>query len=294
MLLTTNNSMFDAMSQDVARTQRRAFETHRQVATGKRVNTPADDPIAAARGALTGAALARLNSMDRVARVASAQMLTSEAVLNEVVNKLQKANELAIAGATGALSGEERSMIAEEVDVIHEFVLSAANSRQAGNYLYSGFGSDEPFIADGTYGGDSGVRQVDVAPGLRINVNQPGDQIFNAPTGRNILKDLQDLSTALRSDDIPGLHASIETTTLGQQQITSARAVLGAGLIKLEVAEAKRSDANLLLRKERSESLELDQAEGLVRMTEAQNALQTAMAAAAKVIGQMQMNPLVR
>ena len=52
MILMTERTRFDALSHDINASQTRAFRAQKQVATGQRVMTADDDPIAAARSSL--------------------------------------------------------------------------------------------------------------------------------------------------------------------------------------------------------------------------------------------------
>ena len=294
MLLVTQNSVFDNIQYDVNRTQLNAYKAQRVVSTGRRVNTANDDPIGSVRGTLTNANIASLQAMDRVSRVAQSQLETSESILADCVEVMSKVTELAVQSANGFLNASNRAAIAAEVSVIHDTILNSANQQQAGAYLFSGLSDAPPFADDGTYSGNSGIRQVPLAFGLNVAVNVPGNQIFNVTGGQNILQDLQDFVTALQANSLQGCQDSLDNVTSGLEQLTTARAGLAANLIKMQEAEQKRSDYMLLMRKEHADIIEADQAGALVNMAQMNNALQTTLAAAAKVVEQIQANPLIR
>jgi flagellin-like hook-associated protein FlgL len=69
---------------------------------------------------------------------------------------------------------------------------------------------------------------------------------------------------------------------------------VGGSLAEAAIGTRQRTDTNILLRKDRSDTVEIDQAEALIRMMEAQTAYQTALAEAARILGQLQNNPLAR
>lgn len=294
MLLVTQNTTFDNINFDIGRTENSAADAHKKVSTGRRVNHASDDPIASVRGTLASANLASLHAMDRVAHVAESQLQTSEAILSECVGQMGKIVELAVGASAGHLNAANRVAIGEEVATIHSFIVNAANQQQAGSYLFSGLSNQTPFDADGTYNGNSGIRQVPVAFGLNAPVNLPGNQVFNVVGGQNILGALQDFVTALNANDQQGCEDAIETSQKGLDQLTAARSSLSASLIKVQEAEQKRADTMLLLRKERSDVIEVDQAGALVEMSRMSTSLDTALSAAARVIGQLRSNPLMR
>lgn len=294
MILMTENTMFNALSHDINASQTRAFRAQKQVATGQRVMTADDDPIAAARSSLLTSSLSSLESMGRVAAVAQSQLATAEGAITSGQELLVRARELAVMGANGSYSAGERQHIAAEAAVLHDAMVSLANTDVGGTYIFSGTSGLKPFADDGTYLGDTGIRDVDVAPGIRIKSNLPGSEVFNVAAGQNIIGMLADLANGLQTDDIDAVHNVIENLDKSMDQLNSARSQLGGSLSELMLSDNQRSEANILMRKDRANTIEIDQAEALVRMMEAQTAYQTALAEAARIISQLQNNPLLR
>jgi len=294
MILMTENAIFNALSHDINAAQTRAFKAQSQATTGLRVMNAGDDPVNAARSSLLTSSLSSLESMGRVAAVAESQLAMAEGAVNSSQELLMRARELAVMGANGTYSAEERLQISQEAAVLHDTLLSLANTEVDGTYLFGGTAGTEPFAADGTYAGDDGVRQVDIAPGLRIKANVPGSSVFNVVGGENIIGMLQDLTTGLAGNDLQAIFDVIGRLDRSMDQLNGARSNLGGALSEAAIATNQRSEANILLRKDRSDAIEIDQAEALVRMMEAQTAYQTALAEAARILGQLQNNPLAR
>lgn len=294
MILMTENTVFNALSRDINASQTRAFRAQQQVATGLRVNTAADDPIAAARSSLLTASVSSIEAMGRVAAVAESQLSTAEGAINSAQELLMRARELAVMGANGSYTAEERQQIAAEAGVLHDSMTTLANTNLGGTYIFSGTSGAKPFNDDGTYNGDSGTRSVDVAPGIRIQANIPGNSVFTVLGGQNILGMMASLATALQTDDVQSVYNVIENLDSSMDQLNTARSQVGGSLSESNLANSQRSEANILLRKDRSDTIEIDQAEALVRMMEAQTAYQTALAEAARILSQLQNNPLTR
>ena len=294
MLLITQNTIFNNISSNVAEAQVKAQKTQQQASSGLRVNDAADDPVASARGSLLGASLATLQSMDRASRIASSNLDASEQAITQSMELLERAQELAVAAANASLSATQRGFIAEEVGVLRDTMVSFANTKNAGVFLFSGFRNVEPFAADGTYSGDDGVRRVDAAPGLRIDVNLPGSTVYNVTGGENVIGTLSDLHQSLMANDVPGATAALTRIQRSADQLSEARTAVSANLAQATAAGRKRADLSTLLQRSRSEAIEIEQTEALVRMTEAQTAYQTAVSSAARIIAQMQTNPLWR
>ncbi|MBT8766449.1 flagellar hook-associated protein FlgL [Metapseudomonas boanensis] len=162
---------------DVTRTQE-------QISSGKRILTPADDPVASVR-------LLQLEQQQNVlsqyqGNLAAAQnsLNQEEATLDTVSNLMQRVRELAVQAGNGALSSADRRSIATELDEREEELFGLMNTRNArGEYLFAGFqGKTQPFVrnADGTYSyqGDEGQRKLQVASSLDIAISDNGRAVF--------------------------------------------------------------------------------------------------------------------
>ena len=77
-------------------------------------------------------------------------------------------------------------------------------------------------------------------------------------------------------------------------QLNSARSSVGGALSEISFSDSQRADLNILLRKDRADTVEIDQAQAMIRMLEAQTAYQTALAEATRILSQLQNNPLTR
>jgi flagellar hook-associated protein 3 FlgL len=293
MLIMTENTIYTAQINDIQAAQRRTFTAQQRASSGLRVMTADDDPTAAARGSLLNAAIGSIRAMGRVADIATSQLDTADKSMGEAQAMLSRARELAVMGANEPLSPDERKHIAAEVHVLHDSMVALANTQVGGTYIFAGAGAAAPFAADGTYSGDSGVRQLDVAPGVRISANVPGSAVFNVTGGENIIGMLEDLATSLEGDEVQKIYDAIETLDRAIDQVNTARSEVGGQMVQLNLAETQRTETDILLKRDRSDSLEVDQSEALVRMIEANTAYQTALAAASHILAQLQNNRLM-
>ncbi|ROR34916.1 flagellar hook-associated protein FlgL [Inmirania thermothiophila] len=172
--------------------QARLQETQLQLATGRRVLTPADDPAAAARILSLTASTAGLEQYGANAAAARARLGVEETALAGAQRLLVRARELAIQGGDDALAAADRDAIAEEVRGLRAELVRIANSQDAnGEYVFAGFKvRTEPFTERGagvTYNGDGGQRFVEVGPGRQVAVGDAGSAVFLAvPTGNGV------------------------------------------------------------------------------------------------------------
>lgn len=157
--------------------------TQQQIATGRRLLTPSDDPIASGRALELKESLARITQFDRNSTIARNRLSHEEASLKDVNNVLQRVRELAIQANNGSQSNESRSQIAVEMRRHLDALTQLANQRDgSGRYLFAGnMDATEPVARSGTsftYNGDQGQRLIQIGESRHIADGDSGSAIF--------------------------------------------------------------------------------------------------------------------
>jgi flagellar hook-associated protein 3 FlgL len=170
--------------------QARLARTQNEVATGVRVRTPADDPIAAARISGLDRALAESQQFERNATAVEVRLQTEEQALADAVGVLQRVRELAVQGSNATVGPDERRAITSELRSRLEEILAIANRTDgAGEYLFAGLASDTQPFARGassvSYAGDSSARLVKISPTQSIANGHSGDAVFMSALAGN-------------------------------------------------------------------------------------------------------------
>ncbi|GGJ80535.1 flagellar hook-associated protein FlgL [Pseudomonas matsuisoli] len=189
--------------------------TQEEISTGKKILTPADDPVASVRLLQLGQEEA-LNAQYKTGMTAAKNALSSEDVILSSItgNVLQRIKEIAVQAGNGALDSNDRAALATELKQREDELLNLLNSKDAnGKYLFSGsMGDTQPFMrnADGTYSyqGDEGQRNVQIASSTFLPVSDSGKAIFENIENVNRVKTTQStlpdstarISTALVTD----------------------------------------------------------------------------------------------
>jgi flagellar hook-associated protein 3 FlgL len=167
--------------QDVTAQQQK---TQLQLSTGKKVLTPADDPIASARILELNQELAINDQFQRNIDLVDGHLELQDDMLGSIGGAVQRLRELAVTAGNGILNGSDLNSIAVEAEVILDQLAGLLNSQDAsGEYIFSGFqGGTEPFQKNVsgayTYEGDEGRRFVQVGPSVSIASTENGKQIF--------------------------------------------------------------------------------------------------------------------
>ena len=179
----STSMMYDMGIARINEQQSALARTQQEVATGRRIVTPSDDPIGASSAMNVSGSDAQ-NSQFSVNRSSAISSLALEdGILQGVTELIQDVKTSVIAVGNPTLGDSERGFMATELRARFEQLLGYANSTDGtGNYLFSGYQSGTvPFSASGTsaaYAGDAGSRQLQVASGRRLAVNDSGLDVF--------------------------------------------------------------------------------------------------------------------
>lgn len=182
-------TMFEQSVSSMNRQQSDFLKVSQQIASGRRVVNPSDDPQAASRavGVDQARAVTQQHADSRVsARNALAQ---TESVLNSVSDAVTSAKTLLVQASSDTLSDADRQSVASELRGVYETLIGQANATDGnGRHLFGGYSdSTEPFVKqDGKieYVGDSNAREQRIDASRLMKVSDNGEAIFQSvPSG---------------------------------------------------------------------------------------------------------------
>lgn len=167
----------------LVRQQAQLARLQNQLATGRRVGSPGDDPIAAVHIQELVRAQSESAQFGHNAAAAVNRLSLEEQTLADAGNLMQRIRELAVQANGGVLDLESRRMIAAELEGLGAQLVDLANRRDgAGEYLFAGYASTtQPFARSAAgvqYAGDAGVRLQQIAPGQYLADGHSGSAVF--------------------------------------------------------------------------------------------------------------------
>ena len=179
----TSDSLRTIFLNTLQTTQRQLFDTQNRIATGRRINSPADDPLGAARIAELDASLARIDQYQANGVLARNRLSLEEETLVGVIDNLQRSYELAVQANNATVSDSDRAAIALELRQRRDGLVALANSVDSGGrYLFAGFQENaKPFsltAAGVVYAGDEGSRTLQIGAERFVAVGDAGSEVF--------------------------------------------------------------------------------------------------------------------
>jgi len=163
--------------------QSRNARTQEQIATGRRVLTPADDPVAASRALKLRDSLSRFDQFDRNSNMARTRLQDEEVALKGVNDVLQRVRELSLQANNATQSNESRAMIAVEMRQRLDQLVELSNQKDGnGRFLFAGnLDETRPVVFSGgsyAYNGDQGNRQIQIGETRTVADGDSGADVF--------------------------------------------------------------------------------------------------------------------
>ena len=267
-----------SLGREIARTQI-------EIATGKRIQAPSDDPT----GAALVSELARVQAQEaawmRNLDVAGTLSDRSDNALNAVAANIDRANELMVAAANDTLSPENRATIALELRAIAIDIAALADSRDPrGGELFR----------------TSAALEIPVGGGNLAPVGSRAEVFGNIATAGgplDLVAIINNAAAAIVEPD-PAMRrtatdASLEALTKASEHVAAARADQGVRGNRIERLREQLEESSIRLDEQKGTIEGVDLTEAIARLQSKQLSLQAAQAVLARV-GQSSLFDLLR
>lgn len=218
----------------------RLVRSQEQVATGRRILRPSDDPSGTARVLGFNRQLAGTDRFINAIGLGRSVVDTGAAALETGSGILAEVRQNLIQGMNGTLSQFDRDALANEMDLLRDQMLGVANTRSGERNLFGGTQSgDAPWISQtiggidrAVYTGNDEEQQIRVGDGVEIGITVTGEKVFAKNNGTGpIYAGLTGIAEGVTGDEGQGYeyltlrHDGTNSATLGASGI----ALVGAG-----------------------------------------------------------------
>lgn len=281
----TEARLLEISTRGVDRAKAQVGRAGEDLSSGIRVNRPSDDPTAwidAMRArARKELSVAHGQAIDR----AEDRLSETELRLREMMDILTMARERAVMLSNETHDAAARQLGAEEIIVVRERLVSLLNARGTdGEYLFAGSQSDQaPFDATGAYQGDTSTRAIGTPDGGQIPMSIPGVE-FTSAYGVDVVGTLDDLLTALQTNDVSAINQSIDVVNAAFEQVGGALRRVGARGAALGDAQTAREDLDLQLDTIYADRVATDPIAAAMELTEANNVLEASRVAIQQIV----------
>jgi flagellar hook-associated protein 3 FlgL len=283
--MRVNPNPYPDLLAEVAGTQQQINTDEQQIASGKSVNVPSDNPAAAALLVQNAGDTSAADQFERSLGSIQGEMQNAESALSSVTNALQQAITLGTEGANGTVNAADRAALATQVEGIQNQLISLANLSYQGNYIFGGTASQTPpYVLDPsspsgvTYQGNTGVNNVTLGSHFSLQTNLPGSQLLSA-SGNDMFQSIQDLITGLQSGT--GIGAAVTQIGSALNYVSAQSVFYGNGLDQLTAQQTFLSSETTQLAQQQSTEGGADLTAVISNLTTSQTSLEATLQAIA-------------
>jgi flagellar hook-associated protein 3 FlgL len=250
-----------------------------QLASGRRLIDPEDDPLGAGRASRLDSSIAALDEYKASSRFGLDVLAAQDKALGDAEQIMVRAEEIATQMATGLVSADERLAAAEEVRGLLEGLTQVGNTEIAGRRVFGGLALDAPppfadpdtggYTAATAFTGSTFEPEVKIGSGTgeRVRIATRGDTTF---TGA--LQALQDLEAAITTNtNIPG---QLTGLAAARGVLARERASVGAREAELIGRGGVIDSVKVREQGDRAEIVDADLVTVITDLTQTQSALQ--------------------
>lgn len=284
MRVTFNSQYRDAQAA-IDRASQHFLDMQQQVASGKRVSKPSDDPAAAAAAVAERAQVGTIEQYQRAADSVVSRLTVVDTALSDILERITAA-QVAATSARGSTAGPaQREAAALELEGIRAALLDGFNTSFRGTFVFAGARSTMPPYVVGAggavnpYAGSTQEVAVDIGDERAVTVGYNGDTLVTGSAPQDLFAQIDALAQAARDGDNVALGEGIDALRDAFARITAAQTRVGIGLNAVEGEKARLEDIRIAGAARLSKLEDANIVEAISEMTQAETAYRTALGA---------------
>jgi len=297
----STSMIFDSGRDALQRQSADFLHTQLQLASGKRVLTPSDDPVAAARALEVGQTKSVNEQLQTNQGYANDALASLESNLGNIGDILTYIRTRAVEAGNSVLTPAEHQAMAADIEAQFHALVGIANSKDAtGEYQFAGFQSDAAAFTVAadltvTYQGDEGARGIQVGSSRTMPVAEPGSRVFmtDPATGESqMFGFISDFITELRKpagdptrDISTAVANALTNMDASLDNVSTVRASVGSRMVELDALVELSATHDLQYAETLSRLQDLDYTEAISRFSKQQTILEAAQQSYVRVTG---------
>jgi len=281
-------SLYQGMQQRIQRLSGDLKRLNEQIATGKKILRPSDDPFSMVDVMQVKTSTAQLEQYSRNMESARPWLSMEESALSQAIDLIGQARELTIQMANSTQNAETRAMAATEVDGLINQAISLANSQVGGRYIFAGYStSTAPFtrvtvggIDTAQYNGDTNTFQTLIGKGETLAVRKDGETVW---MNSGLFDALGNLKAALENNDVTGIGQQLTSLVTVEDYLNIQLADVGARSQRVENKQTVVDALNFKFQERIANLEDADLAALLIDLNTSEMSYQAALSTAARI-----------
>lgn len=290
----TNNIMSYNFLSSLNKSLEKANKIQGQLADGKALHAPSDDPIKVVRSLRFSTSMELNNQYTQNAQDALSWMETSDNNMQDLSTIMISIKEQVVKASNGSNPQSAVQTVGDAVDNLINQMINIGNSQLGGRFVFAGQNDKStPFTRNGdviSYSGDNQKISIPIHPGIATpsqdSVNLTGEEVFGP--GLKILNDLIDIKNHLKS----GTSADqqwLSETGLGMLEedhnaMLRSHTELGSRMSMYEMAKTMLESSNTVIAGDQAANDSIDIAKGIIDYKNAENVYKSALQIGARIM----------
>ena len=217
----TTNMITNSTLHDVNSSLAAMIRSESELASGKSIQQPSDNPYGASHAIGLQSTLDGLSSFGSSVQDGTSWLNTTSSAMSSMNNVVERVRELVVQASNGVNNQTDLNNIANEVDQLTETVKQDANTQYGGQYVFSGTATNVAPYQQGAgdeYQGNTGTIARAIAPNASVNVNTDISSLLgngSEPGDGKLLDVLRTVAVNLRGGT-PADLAALNSTEIGR------------------------------------------------------------------------------
>ena len=290
----TNNTMSYNFLSSLNKSLEKASKIQAQLADGRAIHAPSDDPIKVVRSLRFSTSMELNNQYTQNAQDALSWMSTSDDDMQGLSAIMISIKEQVVQASNGTNPQTAVRTIGDAVDNLINQMINIGNSQLGGRYIFAGQNDKTtPFTRSGdviTYNGNKQKISMPIHPGIATpsqdSVNLTGEDVFGP--NMKILTDLIEIKNRLKSgtgaDQQWLSNTGLANLEDGHTKMLQSHTELGSRMSMYEMAKTMLDSSNTIIAGEQATNDSVDVAKGIIDYKNAENVYKTALQIGARIM----------
>lgn len=280
----TNKVLSKGYLTDLNRNLQNMRKLQEQLASGKEIRRPSDDPFRVARSMELNTSLRANERYKKNIDEAIGWLESADSALGQFSNALQRIKELTITSGNGTHSDTEKSAIKMEIEQLKSQLVQIGNTEFDGRYLFNGDETTQtPFNSNGgiLFPSANGLKK-EFAPGIVIDIGIKSTDLSNDSAVNNVFETVQNIINDLNAGISP-------IDKLGEisnhiDNVLKIRGESGARCNRLETMSEKTIEENYNMTELLSKTEDIDFAQKMMMYSVMESVYTASLQTGAKIL----------
>lgn len=280
----TQSMLSNNMLRNLSNSYNKMGKLQEQIATGKKVNRPSDDPVSVMKGMGYRMQVDKVQQFQRNMGEVHNWLDNTDDALDKVGSALKRSYELVVNGSTDTMTKEDREKLRSELEQLQAQIKDLANTKVGNKHLFSGTKTKMPlYDKDGNLNTDTNQEEVliEVFDGVTLPVNIKGEELFEGinKAFNELYEEIDD-----NTNDQAAYDKAIESIQGQLDAVLIVRADLGARQNRAEMMEERLASLELSSIKQMSDNEDVDYEKAITEMITEESIHRAALSVGARII----------